>query len=74
MEENLNETIHKFEYEGNDYEIDWLKDATCMPGEMVCDIFRIMADGWDCVGQIVARKDWGKKTIEAEAIKEINEN
>ena len=68
----LNKTIHKFEYEGNYYEIDWLTDATCLPNEKVCDIFEGRGKNAECVGQIIVKKSDSKLQIKRMAIAEIN--
>jgi hypothetical protein len=69
---NLNKTIYKFNFEGKHYEIDWLTDATCQPGEMVCDIFMGRGKDAKVVGQIIVLKNDGKLKIIKEAKEEIN--
>lgn len=73
-EENLNKTIHSFDYLGDHYEIDWLTDATSMPNEMVCDVFMGKGKGAGCVGQIIVKKSDSKKQIEKIAVKEVLTN
>lgn len=68
---NLNQTIHKFEYQGVHYEVDWLTDATCVKGTKICDIFKVENGKSDCVGQIIVPDSLNKKQIEVEAINEI---
>lgn len=66
---NINKTIHKFIYNGKNYEIDLLTDATSLPNQMVCDIF--LGRNAEIIGQIIVKKSDSKKRIEKIAIEEI---
>jgi hypothetical protein len=70
---NLNKTIYKFNYGGEHYEVDWLTDATCQKGEMVCDIFKGKGKEADCVGQIIVKKNDKKEIIKKMALSEIRD-
>jgi len=71
---NLNKTIYKFNSKGEHFEIDWLTDATCNKGEMVCDIFMGKRKNAECVGQIIITKKTSKKVIKKMALEEIQDN
>lgn len=71
---NLNKTIYKFKYQGINYEVDWLTDATCEDNKMVCDIFNGKGKKAECVGQIIILKTDTKKKIKEQAIAELKDN
>lgn len=69
----LNKTIYKFKWQGKNYEVDWLTDATCQSDEMVCDIFKGKGRNAEVVGNMTINKKDGKRMWKKMAIAEIQD-